>query len=87
MRLRKLKDKDAVFMLEWMHDGDVVEFLNGNFTSKTLDDCKNFIELSLNDDKNSHFAVVSDTDEYMGTVSLKNIDKKLKRAVIMAIIK
>ena len=74
MKLRKLKMKDAPFMLEWMHDEDVVRNMKANFMKKTLDDCEKFI-------KNSeisnfyHRAIVNDQDEYMGTVSLKNIDR------------
>ena len=48
IRLRELKEKDAVLMLEWMHDPDV--------------------------QKGLHFAIVNDDDEYLGTVSLKEID-------------
>ena len=43
MRLRKLEEKDAPLMLEWMHDPDVVENLNKNFAAMTMDDCKRFI--------------------------------------------
>lgn len=46
MRLRLLKEKDVVGMLEWMHD--------------------------------MNLGIVDDDDNYMGTVSLKNIDKKCK---------
>lgn len=61
-------------MLEWMHDRNVTENLRANFASKTLSDAKAFIEQSWQDAKNVHMAIVSDEDEYMGTVSLKNIE-------------
>lgn len=80
MRLRKLEEKDAPLMLEWMHNKDVVSKLGTNFAEKTLDDCKNFISSSLLDDKNLHLAIVDENDEYMGTVSLKHIDKQSKNA-------
>lgn len=80
MKLRKLKNKDAPLMLEWMHDTDVVKDLRNNFTSKTIEDCKAFITSSSNDKNNIHYAVVSNKDEYMGTVSLKDIDKQTKSA-------
>lgn len=73
MYLRELKQKDAYFMLAWMHDTDVVGKLRGNFASKTLEDCITFIESSISA-QNIHLAIASDTDEYMGTVSLKNIE-------------
>lgn len=74
MKIRKLKLKDAPFMLEWMHDCEIVQYMHTNFSKKTLDDCKNFIIKSKNDEKNFHFAIVNDNDEYMGTVSLKCIN-------------
>lgn len=75
MRLRDLELKDAPFMLEWMHDKNVIENLAGNFSKKTLDDCSNFIIAAENKECNIHLAIVNDEDEYMGTVSLKNINR------------
>ena len=73
MYLRELKTEDAPLMLKWMHDESVVGKLRGNFAEKTLDDCNKFIDSSISN-KNIHLAIASDTDEYMGTVSLKNIE-------------
>ena len=73
MYLRELRIEDAPLMLAWMHDESVVGKLRGNFASKTIDDCRAFIENSITDE-NIHLAIASDTDEYMGTVSLKNIE-------------
>lgn len=75
MQLRNLKPADATLMLEWMHDPTVVEFLGTNFAEKTINDCKNFIQKSLDDQHNLNLAIVDENDEYMGTVSLKHIDK------------
>ena len=80
MRLRKLKLKDAPLMLEWMHDADVVRDLRNDFASKTIGDCRDFIKNSSNDKMNVHYAIVSNEDEYMGTVSLKNIDNQTNSA-------
>lgn len=80
MYLRKLEKKDAPLMLEWMHDESVVEKLRGKFTEKTIDDCLLFIEASRSIKNDIHLAVCSDKDEYMGTVSLKNIDRNNKSA-------
>ena len=74
MRLRKLKEKDAASMLNWMHDADIVRYMKKDFLSKTIEDCISFIENEAADSVN--FAIVSDNDEYMGTVSLKNIKNK-----------
>lgn len=77
MKLRKLELKDAPLMLEWMHNKDVVEHLSANFAEKTITDCENFIAACNTDETNLHLAVADDNDEYMGTVSLKHIDKTL----------
>ena len=74
MNLRKLELKDAPLMLEWMHDESVVEYLRADFMSKTIQDAENFIRMSWDDNNNANFAIVSNEDEYMGTVSLKHIE-------------
>ena len=74
MRLRALEQKDAERMLSWMHDSAVVDKLQTNFARKTIDDCKNFINNSQ-DEENIHLAIVDNDDQYMGTVSLKHITK------------
>lgn len=73
MYLRELRIDDAPLMLAWMHDDSVVGDLRGNFASKTIEDCRGFIESSISE-TSIHLAIASDTDEYMGTVSLKNIE-------------
>lgn len=72
--LRKLEEKDALLMYEWMHDENVVENLKTDFKNKTIEDCQNFIRESLKDERNIHYAVVNEQDEYLGTVSLKNVN-------------
>lgn len=67
-------------MLEWMHDQDLVKNLQANFQSSTLADCENFIRRSWEDTNNLHMAAADDDDVYMGTVSLKNIDRIAKNA-------
>ena len=76
MILRKLINEDAPLMLEWMHDKSVVEFLGANFGAKTLEDCENFITSSQNNEENLHLAVADEAGNYMGTVSLKHIDRE-----------
>lgn len=74
MYLRKLEQKDAPLMLSWMHDERVVGNLHTDFLSKTIQDCENFIKVAQDTTHNAHYAIASDEDEYMGTVSLKHID-------------
>ena len=76
MKLRKLELIDASLMIEWMHDKTVVENLRTDFMSKTLWDCEKFIKGSWNDKSNLNLAIADENDEYMGTVSLKNIEQK-----------
>ena len=80
MKLRKLESKDASRMLEWMHNQQTTKYLNADFGSKTISDCGNFISAAQDENVNLHLAVVDSSDEYMGTVSLKNIDPDSKTA-------
>lgn len=80
MVLRELKEKDAEYMLEWMHDENVSSYLGKDFQHMTIEQCRNFIQQSQRDKDNRHFAIVDEADEYMGTISLKCINEKEKRA-------
>lgn len=80
MYLRNLEEKDAPMMLEWMHDASVVQYMQTDFASMTLENCVTFIHSSRISSKNLHFAIADDNDTYVGTVSLKNIDKQSKSA-------
>lgn len=65
-------------MLEWMQDTDIVRDLHRDFSKLTIDDCKRFIDDSLNNASDLHLAITDESsnapDEYLGTVSLKHID-------------
>lgn len=77
MILRRLEKKDAPYMLEWMHDEDSVRYLKNDFMEMTLDECERFIDRSSIEYVHNgtiDFAVIDEGDEYMGTISLKNID-------------
>lgn len=76
MYLRHLKIKDAPLMLEWMHDKTIASQFRTDFLSKGLADAESFI---LNSDNSSdiHLAIATDSDEYMGTVSLKNLSESI----------
>lgn len=87
MYLRVLEEKDAPLMLEWMHDEFVVEKLKGNFREKTIDDCIDFIRASKNMVDGVHLAICSDEDDYMGTVSLINIDRTTQSAEIKIVVR
>lgn len=77
--LRRLEEKDAPFMLEWMHD----ETINCNFQypfgEMTIEKVIDFIQHSF-DEENQHFAIIDENDEYLGTISLKHISQKDRNA-------
>ncbi|MFV0382295.1 MAG: GNAT family N-acetyltransferase [Breznakia sp.] len=73
--LRKLQNKDAPLMLEWMHEEKNKKIFQVDFESKTLADVQAFIQDSFSD-TNHNFAIVDESDEYVGTITLKNIDMK-----------
>lgn len=84
--LRKLKIEDAPLMLEWMHDDRVTKYLRTDFSSKTIEDCERFIKSSWNDE-DVHKAIVSDSGEYMGTVTLKKINRLDNSAEISIVVR
>lgn len=80
IRLRELREKDAILMLEWMHDTDIQKSFNKDMLSATLEDAIEFcreskIPTNILDGTSLHYAIVDETDEYLGTISLKNIDE------------
>ena len=80
VKLRSLEKKDAPFMLEWMKDSSIACYFRFDATLMTLTDCEKFIASAQNDKKSIHFAIVDSFDEYLGTISLKNIDNEKKEA-------
>lgn len=80
IKIRRLEEKDAPLMLEWMQDQELVKFLSKDFSHMELSDCCSFIQSSREDGENIHRAICNEKDEYLGTVSLKQIDKRNKNA-------
>lgn len=77
--IRPLKQDDLIPMMEWMKDKNVTSNLQADFANMTEEKVRSFIDNSQTDE-NVHFAIVDENDEYMGTISLKNIDNKSKNA-------
>lgn len=73
-RLREIQLKDLEKMHEWMNDPEVTESMAIGRYSHSKEEIAEFIKSSWNDNRNVHFAIVTDQDEYVGTVSLKNIN-------------
>lgn len=77
--LRKLCENDIEGMLEWMHDEDITK--NFRFDAKKMNrqKCIDFVKNSFNDQER-HYCITDDSDSYLGTISLKNIDLENKTA-------
>lgn len=77
MMLRKLEKKDVLGMLEWMHDPEIYRFFRFACENNNEEDASRFILQAQNDfevNKHRHYAIVDEHDEYLGTISLKDID-------------
>lgn len=79
IRLRELQEKDAPFMLEWMHDKEIQKAFKKDMSKMCLEDTQKFcresgIPKEIKDGTCIHFAIVDEQDEYLGTISLKNFD-------------
>lgn len=79
--LRLLTPSDADGMLEWMHDPAVASAFQVPFGKFEREDALRFIEGAQEAGGSLHFAIADPaTDEYLGTVSLKNIDADARTA-------
>lgn len=77
MILRKLRREDAPFMLEWMQDPEVNCNFRFSASDYGMEEVKAFIQdanKDVQDQQAYHFAITEDGEEYLGTISLKNID-------------
>ncbi len=80
VQLRPLKSKDAPFMLEWMTDPEITRFFRFDASTITLESCLDYIGRAQTDPDTIHFAIVDENDEYLGTISLKDIDREKQQA-------
>lgn len=86
MQLRALEKRDLPLMLEWMRDKEYLAYFREETLSRGDSEVEAFIDNAAKLDGNArHFAIASDKDEYIGTVSLKNIDEQ-KRCAEYAIV-
>lgn len=75
MRLRKLQEKDASRILAWMKDPTVNQYFRFDPQQVNEKGVRAFISSAQNDETHLHLACVDEEDHYLGTVSLKNINK------------
>lgn len=80
IRLRKLQSKDAPLMFEWMQDPQIISNFQIDFTNASQKTADDFIakDLASDNETTKHYAIINEEDEYLGTISLKNIDYKNK---------
>ena len=67
-------------MLEWMTDPEITRFFRFDASRISLESCLNYIGKSQEDPNTIHFAIVDEADEYLGTISLKDIDREKQQA-------
>lgn len=80
IQLRQLQFKDAPFMLEWMTDPEITRFFRFDASKISMESCLDYIGRAQADPNTVHFAIVDEADEYLGTISLKDIDREKKQA-------
>lgn len=61
-------------MLEWMSDSELTSGFHADYSENTIQNVEDFIRAAQSLQPEMHYAIVNDEDEYMGTVSLRNID-------------
>lgn len=85
IQLRNLQKKDASLMLEWMHDEELQKCFQKKMGEVTMEEAIAFCtadnaEEKIENGKSLHYAIVNEQDEYLGTISLKNINLINKNA-------
>lgn len=80
IKLRRLEEKDIPGMLEWMHDPDVNRWFRFDAAAMTQERAQKFISDSFTE-INRHYAIADSSDEYLGTISLEEIDTENKHAL------
>ena len=73
IKLRPLQEKDAPYMLEWMTDPAITRFFRFDAAEMSLEKCLAFICGAGEQQDCRHYAIVNEADEYLGTISLKEI--------------
>ncbi len=75
MYLRPLEEKDADQIIEWMNDPEFCRFFMFSKNSKKKAEVLAMIRLSRNDASTCHMAIVGDDGEYLGSISLLEINR------------
>ena len=81
--LRKLEEKDAKGMLEWMQDTEIQKRFRFAIETVKREDVLRFIKVAETEPiegKSIHYAIADEDDEYLGTISLKDVDLLARKA-------
>lgn len=87
MQLRELTLEDSAGMLEWFRDENVTSYLHGDYSNASINDAIKFISEESKYDNEVHYAIVNDENDYIGTVSLRHIDKVEETAELAIVVK
>ena len=79
MSIRELRLSDANNMHKALQDKNNLKYLSIGHIDFSISDCERFIQHSI-DNNNRNFAIVNENDDWVGTISLKNIDVNNKKA-------
>lgn len=80
MRIRDLDFQDAAALLAWAKDPEGGRFFRGDSSSLCLKDMEGFILGTMLCAGDLHQAIVDESNQLVGLVSLKNIDEENRRA-------
>jgi diamine N-acetyltransferase len=75
IHLRALKPEDASGMLEWLNDFSISQYFTFAYKQHDLESVYQYIYEANHEDKHHHYAIANEQDQYLGTISLKNIDQ------------
>ncbi len=73
IHLRALIEKDIEGIMEWINDNEINRFFSFDPKKITVEKEKEFIKNSQTD-TTIHLCIADENDDYLGTISLKNID-------------
>ena len=79
-RLRKLEQRDIPGMLEWMKDPELNRWFRFDAEKMTTEKAGSFIKGAFNE-SSRHYAITDESDEYLGTISLEEIDRENAHAL------
>ena len=90
--LREIREQDAGQMLEWMHDPDIQKGFRKNMLNVTQDEARQFcrnakLAKRLEPGQDMHLAIAGEKDEYLGTISLKEINPEFRSAELAIVLR